>query len=206
VQRDGLLHRFGPSDATPSLDRLADLARRLLSTPHGEVRLPAAGTATAGDDASCDGVCALMSGEVPLVVRDAASDPRVRDEPAVVDGRVVAFLGVPLVGDRGAALGVLCVWDERPRDWTDADAELLGQLARSAVAELELAAPVRRVPGHARPLGARDRRGRRRQLRLGPHDRRAALGRPAARDLRLRPGRVRPHRSRTSRRACTPTT
>ena len=138
VQRDSRLPRFGPADATPSLDRLADLARRLLATPHGEVRLPAA--VTAGDDASCDGMCALMTGDVPLVVREATTDPVLRTVPAVVDGHVVAFLGVPLVGDRGAALGVLCVWDERPRDWTDADVELLGQLARSAVAELELAA------------------------------------------------------------------
>ena len=47
---------------------------------------------------------------------------------------------MPLVGERGAVLGVLCVWDGGRRDWTDADVELLGQLARSAVAEVELAA------------------------------------------------------------------
>ena len=51
----------------------------------------------------------------------------------------------------------------------------------------------RHLPGHARPLGARDRRRRRRQLRLGPHDRRAAVGRPPAGGLRLRPRRLRPH-------------
>jgi PAS domain S-box-containing protein len=143
VQRTGLAPRFGPSDAAPALDRLADLARRLLGTGHGEVRLLAAGpdgTPTDTDEASCDGMCALMTGDVALVVPRAAADPRFTDVPAVVDGRVVAFLGVPLVGERGTVLGVLCVWDDTARDWTDADVELLGQLARSAVAELELAA------------------------------------------------------------------
>jgi serine phosphatase RsbU (regulator of sigma subunit)/PAS domain-containing protein len=51
----------------------------------------------------------------------------------------VAFVGVPLVGERRTVVGVLCVWDDQPRAWTDADVELLEQLARSAVAELELA-------------------------------------------------------------------
>ncbi len=52
----------------------------------------------------------------------------------------MSFVGVPLVADRGRVHGVLCVWGDSPREWTAADVELLEQLARSAVAELELAA------------------------------------------------------------------
>ncbi len=145
VQRTGQAARFGPSDAAPALDRLADLARRLLGTGHAEVRLLSAGppraTADADPDAaSCDDICALVTTDAPLVVPEAPADPRFSAVPAVVDGRLMAFLGVPLVGDRGTVLGVLCVWDDRAREWTDAEVELLGQLARSAVAELELAA------------------------------------------------------------------
>jgi PAS domain-containing protein len=105
------------------------------------VRLLSTEPVDASDDASCDGMCALMTTtDGPLVVPDARADPRLHAVPAVADGRVGAFLGVPLVGERGAVLGVLCGWEEEPRDWTDADVELLGQLARSGVAELELAA------------------------------------------------------------------
>ena len=142
VQRQDSAPRSGPADAAPALERLADLARRLLTTEHAAVRLRVDGglARTADTGASCDGVCALVAGDAPLVVPDATADPRLRALPEVVDGRVVAFLGLPLLGERGAALGVLCVWDGSPRDWSDADVEHLGQLARSAVAELELAA------------------------------------------------------------------
>ena len=75
--------------------------------------------------------------EVDRAVGDATADPRFAHLPAVADGRVTAFLGVPLVTDRARVLGVLCVWDDRRRDWSHADVELLGQLARSAVAEME---------------------------------------------------------------------
>jgi PAS domain S-box-containing protein len=136
--------RFGSPDAAPALVRLADLARRLLGTSHGEVRvvtgaLPSP-TADDGPGASCDDLCALVTGETPLVVPDASADPRWRTLTAVIEGRLVAFLGVPLVDDRGTVLGVLCVWDGSARTWTDADVELAAQLGRSAVAELQLAA------------------------------------------------------------------
>ena len=133
--------RFGPSDAAPALDRLADLARRLLATSHAEVRLLAAGPPSRApdDDTSCDAMCALVTSDEPLVVPEASTDPRFAAVPAVSGGDLVAFAGVPLVGERGTVLGVLCVWEDRPRDWADADVELLEQLARSAVAELELA-------------------------------------------------------------------
>ena len=142
VQRTASAPRSGPTDAAPALERLADLARRLLTTEHAAVRLLVDGglARTADTGASCDGVCALVAGDAPLVVPDATADPRLRALPEVVDGRLVAFLGLPLVGERGAPLGVLCVWDRSRRDWSDADVEHLGQLARSAVAELELAA------------------------------------------------------------------
>ena len=147
AQRAEQTARFGSSDAAPGLVRLADLSRRLLGTTSAAVRLltagaPAAGGAAAGGtaDAPCDALCALVTADGPLVVPDATADPRVAALPAVAEGRVVAFAGVPLVGDRGALLGVLCVWDTAAREWTDADVELVEQLARSAVAEMELAA------------------------------------------------------------------
>ena len=138
VQRTVQVLRFRTPDASPALDRLADLARRLLGTSSADVRLVHTDGGTAPVGAPHDAMCALVTGDAPLAVGDATADPRFTHVPAVADGRVTAFLGVPLVTDRGRVLGVLCVWDDRRRDWTDADVELLAQLARSAVAELEL--------------------------------------------------------------------
>ena len=143
VQRAAHAVRFGSADAAPGLVRLADLSRRLLATGSAAVRLLPAGpqlrVGDAGADAPCDALCALVTPDGPLVVPDARADPRLAAVPAVADGRVTAFVGVPLVG-RGTLLGVLCVWDPAARAWTDGDVELAAQLARSAVAELELAA------------------------------------------------------------------
>ena len=135
--------------AAAALDRLAELARRLLGAEHGRVRLlpsaegePVQGTSTGElGDGPCDGLCALTaaSGE-PLVVSDAAADVRVTSVPAVVEGRIGAYLGVPLVDDRGTVLGALCVFDSAARTWSDSDVDLLEQLTRSVVAEHELAA------------------------------------------------------------------
>ena len=65
---------------------------------------------------------------------------------------------------------------------------------------------VPRVRGQPAALRAGHRRGGDRQLRLGPDQRPAHLGRPADRDLRLRPGRLRRARSRPSTPGCTRTT
>ena len=113
----------------PALDRLADLARRLLGTASGRVALL--------DDDDVDHLCLLTtaSGE-PLVVPDTAADPRTAGLP----GQQGCYLGVPLVGDRGRTLGALCVHDPAPRAWSAGDVELLQQLAGSVVAEVELAA------------------------------------------------------------------
>jgi hypothetical protein len=169
--------------AAPALDRLADLARRLLGTTQAEVRLGTAGTAATpaeDGDAVPDGMCSLVTGEGPLVVPDASADVRFQAVPAVADGRLAAFLGVPLVGERGRRPRRPVRLGRQPArlDRTPTSRRS-GSWPAPVVAELELAALSGRVPGHARPLGARDRRGRRRQLRLGPHERRAALGRPA---------------------------
>ena len=70
VQRTVPGDRSGPTDAAPALDRLADLARRLLGTAHAEVHLPTAGRASrsTAHDRAVDAVCALVPGDAPLVV------------------------------------------------------------------------------------------------------------------------------------------
>ncbi len=116
-----------------ALERLTELARRLLRTGAAEVHLQSDGPGSS--------LCALTTGtSEPVVVGDAAADPRLAGLPEVTGGDVGSLLAVPLTSARGAALGALCVHDGAPRSWTPADVELLGHLGRSVAAELELAA------------------------------------------------------------------
>jgi PAS domain S-box-containing protein len=144
--------RFRSTTAGPALDRLADLARRLLGAASAQVSLLSdvqtvaggAGLAPGGnrstgplEDSLCT-VTARLGG--PLVVADATSDGRVNTLPPVTSGAVGSYLGVPLVTDRGETVGALCVFDPAPRTWGELDEELLEQLGASVVAELELSA------------------------------------------------------------------
>jgi GAF domain-containing protein len=78
--------------------------------------------------------------DAPLRVNDARKDPRVRDNGAVADLGVIAYLGVPVHGPDGTALGALCVIDHCPRGWCDQDVALLQDLARCVSDEILLRA------------------------------------------------------------------
>lgn len=131
------------SVADAALGRLTDLAARLLGAGSAHLSLaddvaPGAGLAT---PRSADDLClAAAAGSEPLVVPDAAADPRTASAPGVADGAVRAYLGVPLLGRDGRALGALCVTAAHPRAWSGTDVALLTDLAAAAVTELELAA------------------------------------------------------------------
>jgi PAS domain S-box-containing protein len=77
------------------------------------------------------------------VLPDAAADPRVGDLLPVTSGAVGSYLGIPLTGANGATIGVLCVFDPEPREWSDFHVATLRELAVSVVTELELSALVR---------------------------------------------------------------
>jgi PAS domain S-box-containing protein len=114
-----------------ALDRLAELAARLLGARSGEVSLV--------DDvpAAPLGVVTAASGG-PLVVADARTDDRVAGLVPTGPGAVRAYLGVPLTDPAGRTVGVLGVSDPEPRAWTEAEVTLLGQLAAAAATQLEL--------------------------------------------------------------------
>ena len=138
--------------AATGLDRLTRLAADLLSAPHCQVSLIAEDQVVASvfgldlapeqrtspaDDSLCSVTVELGA---PFVVGDARLDERVRDLPAVVDGVLRGYLGVPLVTQTGLVLGALCVFDPQPRTWTSHDVGVLAELGTSAVMELELRA------------------------------------------------------------------
>ncbi|MCR9244454.1 MAG: response regulator [bacterium] len=91
---------------------------------------------TARDIAFCD--TAIRSDEV-MVVRDATSDERFRDNPLVTDEpRIRFYAGAPLISTEGQAIGTLCAIDTRPRQLSGAESKILQILARQVMAQLEL--------------------------------------------------------------------
>ncbi len=85
---------------------------------------------------------AVESGE-PLVITDARQHPLVRDSLAIRDLSAIAYAGIPLRSRNGHALGTLCVIDRRPRPWSEAEIELLHQIAACVQAAVDLRAAAR---------------------------------------------------------------
>ncbi|MCW2959214.1 MAG: diguanylate cyclase/phosphodiesterase with sensor [Solirubrobacterales bacterium] len=73
-----------------------------------------------------------------LVVDDALDHPILRDNDAIADLGVRAYLGVPLVSASGHRLGAFCAVDGEPRVWTDAERELMEDLAAAVSTDLQL--------------------------------------------------------------------
>jgi GAF domain-containing protein len=137
----------------PALDRLADVASRVLNAPVALVTLV---DADRQHFAGCIGVdkepwasdggtpishsfCqhAIAARDV-LNIADSREHPVLKTNPAIRDLDVIAYLGVPLITADGHALGTLCVIDHKPRLWTTEQVQLLKDLAASVVTELRL--------------------------------------------------------------------
>ena len=78
--------------------------------------------------------------------------PKVRDNPAIEDFGIVAYLGMPLTTSDGERLGALCAIDHEPRQWTGRDQGVLEDLAGAAMAEVELRRANRAVAAAAAEL------------------------------------------------------
>ena len=75
----------------------------------------------------------------PLIITDAAHDPRTTDNPLVTGAPYIRFYaGVPLRTDDGHALGTLCVIDTVPRELSPQQLRDLRSLARQVSALMEL--------------------------------------------------------------------
>ena len=129
-------------------DRLTRMARRLFDVPialvslvdkdrqwfKSRIGLPVSETPR---DISFCGHSIL--GEEVFIIPDAASDERFQDNPLVIDKPNIRFYaGCPLRALNGTQMGTLCIIDDKPRDFSEADLSALTDLA--AMAEQELAA------------------------------------------------------------------
>ena len=72
-----------------------------------------------------------------LVITDARTDPEYRDHPLVVDGPHIRFYaGYPITTAEGWRIGTLCIIDDRPRSFSDADALELQRMALDLEVEI----------------------------------------------------------------------
>ena len=83
---------------------------------------------------------AVATGET-FVVEDATTHPLVRDTPLVLNDGIRCYAGVPLVTSRGHVVGTLCVIGTEPRAFTEAELDVLRELAHKAVERIESRRP-----------------------------------------------------------------
>ncbi|EGT4279645.1 sensor domain-containing diguanylate cyclase [Cronobacter malonaticus] len=135
------LHDSGLLDAAPTerFDRLTRLAKRLFNAPVALISLVDQEQLLF---ASCDGAepvpiprrvsfCGhTILSNTPLVISDALSDERFRDNPLVNGPPHIRFYaGCPVRLPDGATAGSLCIIDTEPRQFSDTDAQVLRDLA-----------------------------------------------------------------------------
>lgn len=132
--------------AQEALDRLSRLAATVLGVPMALVSLVGDAKMVMLGQFGLDGELAVER-ELPLgrtfcrhavamrrtlVIDDARTEPLVRDNPAILEFGVIAYAGVPLLLDDGAAAGALCAIDHQPRHWTPEELRILDDLAATA--------------------------------------------------------------------------
>ncbi len=136
-------------------DRITRLAQRVFGVPMAAVTLldedrqwlksrqGMAMTETPRSSAFCD--TAIRQPET-FVVHDARADARFQRNPLVEgEPHVRFYAGHPLQAPGGQPVGTLCILDDRPRDFTDEERELLRDLAAWVQKELLLREELRRA-------------------------------------------------------------
>jgi two-component sensor histidine kinase len=154
VNRLLALESTGLLDTTPeeAFDRITRLTSRALATPvalislvdterqffKSQFGLPAPYAETRQTPLSHSFCQHVVLTENVLRINDAREDALVRENLAVRDLNVVAYLGVPLSMPDGSVLGSLCAIDNKPRDWDDGDVAALKDLAQTVMNQIAL--------------------------------------------------------------------
>ena len=156
-ERLAAVRRTGLLDTPPEevFDRLTRLATRVLGVPVSFITLvdehrdfyksqcgfpePLASSREQTGTTFCHYALPL---DQPLLINDTRADPVYRTVPTVQSMGIAAYAGIPMLTSEGHAIGSFCAVDFEPRKWTDTDAEVLGELAASAMREIELRAEV----------------------------------------------------------------
>eukprot|EP00903_Cladosiphon_okamuranus_P003677 g3675.t1 len=148
------LRETGLLDTAPedSFDRISNLARRALGVPVAVVSLVdeqrqffksvcglpeelAGLRETPLSHSFCQHV---VNSAKALVVNNSMEHPLVKDNPAVGELGVHAYLGFPILAGNGHVIGSFCVLDFKAREWTDVELALVEDLAAVVTTEIEL--------------------------------------------------------------------
>jgi diguanylate cyclase (GGDEF)-like protein len=144
------LYRYDVLDTAPeeSFDRIARLAKLALQAPIALISLvdrdrqwfkSRQGIEAVETPRSISFCTHAIRDVAPFVVADTLEDPRFRDSPLVTGAPYVrSYIGVPLRTPDGHNIGSLCVKDTKPREVTQEQLNVLADLARLVVDELEL--------------------------------------------------------------------
>lgn len=144
------LRRYSILDTQPatSFDLLARLATSIFHTPISLVSLVDENRLWFKSKQGIElsetprdfGFCAhAILGNDVFVVRDAKSDLRFAGNPLVQGAPYVRFYaGAPLRSPNGYNLGTLCIMDQKPRDLSSEEREVLAGLSKLVIDELEL--------------------------------------------------------------------
>jgi signal transduction histidine kinase len=79
----------------------------------------------------------LVHTSQPLLVADARIHPLLRENLAVIDLGVVAYLGMPITTANGHTLGSFCAIDSIPREWTAEEMAILQDLTALLISQIE---------------------------------------------------------------------
>ena len=147
-RRQRALAGLGNLDSGPEarFDRVTRLAQQLFGVPMVSITLIDGDrqwrkshlgltTEAPREGAFCD---VTVQQDAPLIVADAASDERFRDNPFVLgDPHLRFYAGEPLHAPGGEAVGTLCVLDTVPRELSAEQEQVLRDLADWVQVELE---------------------------------------------------------------------
>ncbi|MES3518169.1 MAG: GAF domain-containing protein, partial [Natronomonas sp.] len=143
-----------------SLDRITDLATQHFDVSsasiniiqeHSQEFLACRGQAKDWESVDrSDSICTftILEDEGVMAVEDVTTDPRFqsRSESLIADG-IRSYLGANLVTSSGLVIGPLCVYDDEPRSFSQADRTFLKTLARTAMDLIELHAESQAAEG-----------------------------------------------------------
>ncbi|MGN6466865.1 MAG: sensor domain-containing diguanylate cyclase [Rhizobiaceae bacterium] len=143
------LHRLDILDSPreEGFDRIARLIRNIFDVPIGVVSLIdghrqwiKASEGTDRDEvARRDSFCNLtIRSSQPLIVPDLRDDPRFSEVAHVAAGHIRFYAGMPLTTHDGHNIGTLCALGPEPRAFSDRETDILSDLARVTMDELEL--------------------------------------------------------------------
>lgn len=144
------LQNYAVLDTNPeaAFDRITKLAAKLLRVPIALITLvderrqwfKSACGLEMGETSREVSFCAhTITGDSPLIVPNATLDQRFQSNPLVTgDMHIRFYAGAPLRTREGHNLGSLCVIDTQPRTFSEADEEILRDLAAIVMDELDL--------------------------------------------------------------------